>query len=190
MPRWDAWVHRPYYDSNQLARRVDWFRVLFAKSHIRTARKSAIEIGAGHGRATHIFVALFAKVIATEPNQILYGQLQGLEQVYGADRLQTHRVKCEDLRDMKTKFMVFSYSFAFVDKVKCLDIIDDVLQTNGHLLVLDTFRPLKLDDEFDTNREFRELVMGSIQMLMSRPTLRLVYMGFEFASIICLFQKC
>jgi len=146
---WNVWMNKEYYNEELLKEMRNYYKLLFDKLNIDTQNKSAIEIGAGHGITTEVFIPLFKKFTATEPNKFLYDELEKLKNKY--DTLLTINTSCEKLQEVNKKlsFIIFTYSFLFTNKQECINVCNKILKRDGYLLILDPFRPLKLDDNFE-----------------------------------------
>jgi hypothetical protein len=75
---WNEYANRKYMPEKLLKYKIDFFKTLFKKFKCDT-NKTAIEIGAGHGISSEIFIAIFNKYIATEPNKIMFAKLLELK---------------------------------------------------------------------------------------------------------------
>ena len=138
--KWDLWKERKYHNDEQLKIFIDYYNLLFNKLNITTQNKSAMEIGAGHGISTEIFVPLFKKFYAIEPNEIFYNELKKLKNKY--KQLQTYNSSCEELKETNDKinFVIFTYSFFCTNKKKSISIISKILKKNGYILHPPTFK--------------------------------------------------
>ena len=98
----------------------------FTKLEIITQDKTAIEIGAGHGIYTEVFVDLFKRYSAIEPDITLFDDLQLLVTTKYSDKnIKLINTACENLLiDGQSSFMIFTHSFQFTDFEQCKHIID------------------------------------------------------------------
>ena len=74
---WNCYADRNYKNSELLKEFSEYYKKLFA--FYNCGRESAIEIGAGQGINSEIFIDLFKNYYATEPNKLLFDMLEKLK---------------------------------------------------------------------------------------------------------------
>lgn len=70
---WNIYVERPYMTTQMLDVKKHYFNTLLSKFDYK--KDSAIEIGAGQGIYTEVFIDMFQNYLATEPNKMLFNML-------------------------------------------------------------------------------------------------------------------
>jgi 16S rRNA A1518/A1519 N6-dimethyltransferase RsmA/KsgA/DIM1 with predicted DNA glycosylase/AP lyase activity len=73
--KWITYGNRMYYPTDILERQISYYRTLF-ESYKINMDEVALEIGAGHGINTEIFLNIFNKYIAIEPSESLFEKLE------------------------------------------------------------------------------------------------------------------
>lgn len=188
---WSNYKDKGYFTKEQLDNHKDFYKTLFTKLEINTQDKTAIEIGAGHGIYTEVFVDLFKRYSAIEPDTTLFDDLKLLVTTKYSDKsIKLLNSTCENLLiDGQSSFMIFTHSFQFTDFEQCKHIIDRILKINGYLLILLPFIPCRLDDNFKKNNNWRSQIMRTIAFLIGMEGYTLLYMINLKKSYVLLFQK-
>lgn len=150
---------------------------------------SLLEIGCGHGRYTLIFKDMFKKVLAIDPEKELIDIFDKKINKEGLfNKIKTKNANGETFtNNMKFDMIIFSYSFLWVkNKKKCLLNINNLLKSNGYLLVLEPIRlmvinkklKLSVQNKFISNSN--RLTTDSMKNLMKSKNLELLQCGLLY----------
>lgn len=182
--RWDSYFEeKKYYDEDTLKHKIEYYSDLFKHFDCKTEIKYVIEIGSGHGKNTEIFVEMFEKYFALEPNNVLLNKLIKLKKKY--PNMKTGKYKCESLIKLTNKvdFLIFANSFQFTDFNICEQVINKILSIGGFLLVLLPFVGIK--SRIDEN--WRKQLFKAIKYIINMNNFELLYIGnYGFQQILFL----
>ena len=183
---WDRYSERNYFNKSRLDKEISYYNTLFQCFDCNTRELTAIEIGAGHGIHTKIFVNSFKKYFATEPNDSLYGLLENLK-TDKYNNLHTIQCGCEDFEIAGKKqfdFVIFTNSFQFTDHVICKQKIDEILKINGYLLIILPNEPFYQNNLIKDNKymhRWRLQLIRTIKFLMKIENYQLLHiLGKEY----------
>lgn len=186
--KWSNYKERKYLTDEQLDNHKSFYSKLFEKYNIDTKNQTAIEIEAGHGIHTKVFVDFFKKYSAVEPNEELFEQLKTLDSKYKDIRF--IKSTCEDLPiEGQVSFVIFTHIFQFTNFEKCKETIDKILKENGYLLMSLPFVPFRFGDDFEKNSKWRTEIIDTITFLINMEGYQLKYLDRALGSYILLFQK-
>ena len=80
MPKdWGFYKDRGYLSKELLNKKITFYTTLFEKFSIDTHNQTVIEVGAGHGIMTEVFINLFKNYTAIEPDKTLFNELKILQ---------------------------------------------------------------------------------------------------------------
>ncbi len=188
--KWSNYKNKEYLSQEILDENKSYYSTLFTKFNIETLNKTAIEIGAGHGMFTEIFINFFKRYSVIEPNNELFNELTTLiNNKYNTEKTRLIKTTCEDLQIKKQlSFVIFTHSFQFTNFEKCKKNIDKILKNNGYLLILLPFIPFQLNNDFDKNQKWRNQILNTINFLITMDGYNLLYLSLKKYYIL-LFQK-
>lgn len=194
MSNWSSYKNRKYLTEEKLKFYSNFYSQLFDSFKIDTKDQTVIEIGAGHGIFTEVFINFFKKYTAAEPNETLNESLKELiDDKYKDKEVKVLNSNCEDL-DVKGElsFVIFTNSFQFTDFTKCKETIDKILKKNGHLLITLPFGPFMFKDDksvFDKQEKWRESIIKTITFLMNMQGYKVIYFNKMMAGVVLLLEK-
>ena len=179
MPKdWGFYKERGYLSKELLNKKITFYTTLFEKFSIDTHNQTVIEVGAGYGIMTEIFINLFKNYTAIEPNKTLFNELKKLQKKYTEMKILNY--SCETIPlDGQLSFIIFTHSFQFTDFEKCKKIIDNLLKKNGHLLILLPKIPFIFSDNFnsDNHINWRKKIINTIYFLLNMENYETVYIN-------------
>lgn len=189
IPNWKSWGNRNYMNSTLIVNQVNLYNSLFSLYNIKSENMSLLEIGAGHGDYTLVFEKLFNKITAIDPEKTLIDKFnKKINNLNLTSKIQTHVCSCEDFNTSETfDFIVFSYSFMWINnKQKCLLNITKLLD-NGYILLMEPSRFVNnLDTKFIKQKE---LMIETLETFFSSKKLKLIHFLTNKGTNIYLFKK-
>lgn len=186
---WDNFLNEQnYMNKEMLETKICYYSDLFNAFNININTK-AIEIGAGHGINTEIFVNIFNDYIATEPNLILFNELKKLKNKK-YNKLIIENIDFENINIEKIDLLIFTFSFQYIENEICVNKINELLHINGFLLILLPFEPFMTTKNeeiiFNKNCEWRDKINKTIKLIIEMKKYRLIYFTKEENYIILL----
>jgi SAM-dependent methyltransferase len=179
MPKdWSSYNELKYLSKELLNKRITLYTILFEKFNIDTHNQTVIEVGAGYGRMTEVFINLFKNYTAIEPDKTLFNELKNLQKKY--TELKILNYSCETIPlEGQLSFIIFTYSFQYTDFEKCKKIIDNLLKKNGHLLILLPKTPFIFSDNFNNKKHtrWRKTIINTIHFLLNMENYETVYIN-------------
>lgn len=178
---------RGHLSDERSERFFDYFTKVFEMYKCDTKDKTAIEIGAGYGKFTEVFVKFFKTYNAVDPDDTLFERLINIKHKHPEANL--IKTDCERLllNDTKSKkqlsFVIFTNSFQFTDKKICMNVVDNILKKDGHLLITLPF-PL-----FSGKEQWQKNMVNEVLWLTQLSGYRTLFLDRSFGMYIVLLQK-
>jgi ubiquinone/menaquinone biosynthesis C-methylase UbiE len=163
---WSNWKKNNYYTLEKRNFLIEIYKKFFKFHKINTKKMNIIEMGAGHGIMTLIFINLFNKILAVDPEENLIKLLnKKIIDDNLSSKINTQIIGCEKFTNKKKFDMViFTYSFMWIeDKQKCLLNISKVIKKNGYLLVIEAAKfTMFLEKKFIKQRNLMNNTMETL----------------------------
>ena len=185
---WDNYLKtHPYYEKeineSYKMNLINFFN--FYK--IKYANFKCLEIGSGHGIYTVILLSIFKHITATEPNDVLFNELNKLKSQPGVKNLTTINTSVEKITPGSKTFekydmiICFNVFFLIEDKKKILKKFKKLLNPNGYILIMEPLKFMK----FDKDNKMNKKMMDSCTNIYNSKQFNIIYHGIVLPNLIC-----
>jgi len=178
---WSSYYqNRPYFDKEKEQLMSERLQHFLSEYNIDFKTLTAIEIGAGHGIYTGIFIKTFKTVMAIEPNINLCKLLKSKYK-----KLQIYNKSIETLERKQTHDVaIFANVFLFIqDKNHILDKLSSLINT--YVLIMEPAKFLI----FEKKHKIQKKMTSSVIAISSHANFDLIFYGFIFKNQLCFLLK-
>lgn len=175
---------RPYYTQDDEQLKIKKLKNFFINNNIKFSNYSILEVGAGHGIFTNIFLSLFKKITSIEPNLELYKKLN---EKYDNKKLIKYNKSFENFKSSKKYDMIiFMNVFLFVEnKNKVLIKLSKMLNSRKYVIIMEPARFINLNNK-SLNKK---LMKDTIISINKSKKFELIHYGFILNGLICYILK-